>query len=205
MQDMENNEQFSKNVVTELSNVKAKLNNIQISEEGFCNNDAKTQFYTGVPNFLLLMHLFNFIHPHIKSSSRNALTQFQELLLTLRRIKLNLPLQDIAYQFNISVSTASRIFDRWIDVLCTRLKFLIHWPDREELQRTMPSIFQQNFRNKVAVIIDCFEVFLDRPSSLVARAMTWSSYKHHNTVKFLIGITPRFGIIYIQSLGRKGE
>lgn len=197
MQDMENNEKFSKNVVTELSNVKAKLNNIQISVEGFCNNDAKTQFYTGVPNFLLLMHLFNFVHPHIKSSCRNALTQFQELLLTLIRIKLNLPLQDIAYRFNISVSTASRIFDRWIDVLCTRLKFLIHWPDREELQRTMPSIFQQNFGNKVAAIIDCFEVFLDRPSSLIARAMTWSSYKHHNTVKFLIGITPQGSVSFI--------
>ena len=32
------------------------------------------------------------------------------------------------------------------------------------------------------------EVFIERPSNLLARACTWSSYKHHNTVKFLIGI-----------------
>ena len=42
---------------------------------------------------------------------------------------------------------------------------------------------------KVAVIIDCFEIFLERPSNLRARASTWSSYKHHNTVKVLLGIT----------------
>ena len=44
------------------------------------------------------------------------------------------------------------------------------------------------------MIIDCFEVFIERPSNLLARASTWSSYKHHNTIKPLIGITPQ-GVI----------
>ena len=78
-----------------------------------------------------------------------------------------------------------------------RLDFLIKWPDRENLRKTMPLVFKQNFGNKVAVIIDCFEVFIDRSSSLIARAMTWSNYKHHNTVKFLIGITPQGVISFI--------
>lgn len=75
-----------------------------------------------------------------------------------------------------------------------RLDFLIQWPEREELRKTMPLVFRQNFGLGVAVIIDCFEIFTDRPSSLIARAMTWSNYKHHNTVKLLIGITPQ-GVI----------
>lgn len=78
-----------------------------------------------------------------------------------------------------------------------QLDFLIKWPDRENLRKTMPLVFKQNFDNKVAVIIDCFEVFIDRPSSLIARAMTWSNYKHHNTVIFLIGITPQGVISFI--------
>lgn len=78
-----------------------------------------------------------------------------------------------------------------------RLDFLIKWPDRENLRKTMPLVFKQNFGNKVAVIIDCFEVFIDRPSSLIARAMTWPNYKHHNTVKFLIGIAPQGVISFI--------
>ena len=157
---------------------------------GSITNDEKTQFYTGLPNFLILMHVFNFAHSYVKSTSRNVLTQFQELVLVLMRIKLSLPLQNLAYRFDISVSTASRIFDRWMDVLYTRLNFLIHWRDRDELRKTMPSIFQQNFGNKVAVIID-------RPSSLIARAMTWSNYKHHNTNKFLIGVTPQGSVSFI--------
>ena len=46
----------------------------------------------------------------------------------------------------------------------------------------MPLAFQQNFGENVAVIMACFGVFIDRPLSLIARAMTWSNYKHHNTV-----------------------
>ena len=45
----------------------------------------------------------------------------------------------------------------------------------------------------------CFEVFIERPSNLLARACTWSSYKHHNTVKFLIGVAPQGVITYISS------
>ena len=55
----------------------------------------------------------------------------------------------------------------------------------------MPMCFQESFGKKVAVIIDRFEIFLDRPSNLQARAYTWSNYKHKNTCKVLIGIVPQ--------------
>ena len=48
------------------------------------------------------------------------------------------------------------------------------------------------------MIIDCFEVFIDRPSNLLGRASTWSSYKHHNTVKVLLGIAPQ-GVVSFMS------
>ena len=47
------------------------------------------------------------------------------------------------------------------------------------------------------IIIDCFEIFVERATDLKARAQTWSNYKHHNTVKFLIGITPQGTISFI--------
>ena len=55
----------------------------------------------------------------------------------------------------------------------------------------MPRSFIDSFGLKTSVIIDCFEVFIDRPSNLLARAQTFSNYKHHDTVKVLIGITPQ--------------
>ena len=53
-------------------------------------------------------------------------------------------------------------------------------------------------------IIDCFEIFVDRPSALLARVQTYSSYKHHNTAKYLIGITPH-GIVSFISNGWEKE
>ena len=61
----------------------------------------------------------------------------------------------------------------------------------------MEQCFKYSFGNKTTVIIDCFEVFINRPSNLLSRAQTWSSYKHHNTVKVLIGITPQGTISYV--------
>ena len=46
-------------------------------------------------------------------------------------------------------------------------------------------------------IIDCFEVFCEIPTTLMARAQTWSNY---NTVKFLIGIAPH-GVVSFISKG----
>ena len=76
----------------------------------------------------------------------------------------------------------------------TRLKPLVQWPFRT---KTMPIEFRKNFKQCIC-IIDCFEVFCERPSDLMARAQTFSNYKHHNTVKFLIGINI-FGLIFSDS------
>ena len=56
---------------------------------------------------------------------------------------------------------------------------------------------------KCVVMIDCFEVFCERPKSLMARAQTNSNYKHHNTVKYLIGIAQ--GVITFISKGWGGR
>ena len=45
------------------------------------------------------------------------------------------------------------------------------------------------FKNCVC-IIDCTETYIERPFNLNVRAQTFSDYKSHNTMKYLIGITP---------------
>ena len=78
----------------------------------------------------------------------------------------------------------------------TRLSSRIKWPEREDFRHTFPKCFQSSFK-KTTVIIDCFEVFIDRPSNLLAWVQIFSSYKHHNTVKVLIGITPQGTISFV--------
>ena len=47
------------------------------------------------------------------------------------------------------------------------------------------------------MIIDCTEVFIERATNLLARSQTWSNYKSHNTVKYLIGITPQGTVSFV--------
>jgi len=117
--------------------------------------------------------------------------------MVLIKLRLNVPLQDLAYRFVVSVTTVSRIFSYWMVVMDVRLKFMISWPEREQLWQTMPMCFQYAFGKKVTVVIDCFEVFIERPSNLLARAQTFSSHTHHNTVKVLVGITPQGSISFV--------
>lgn len=81
--------------------------------------------------------------------------------------------------------------------MAIRLRPMIYWPERDQLWATMPRCFQHSFGNKTTVIMDCFEVFIERPTNLYARAQTYSSYKSHNTIKILIGITPQGTICFI--------
>lgn len=50
--------------------------------------------------------------------------------------------------------------------------------------------FVDSFGCKARVILDCFQICIDKPSSHLTRAETWSHYRHHNTVKFLLAILP---------------
>ena len=154
------------------------------------------KFYTGFSSFKKLRAVYTYVSKDIVHGSQAALTLFQQFIMVLLKLRLNLSDQDIAYRFGIHQSTVSRNFRKWIDVMYCRLKPLILWPEREILMQTMPVVFKNTFK-KCTVIIDCFEVFCERPSSLKARAQTWSNYKHHNTVKFLIGITPQCVVSFI--------
>ncbi len=97
---------------------------------------------------------------------------------------------DLAFRYKIHRTTVSRNFHKVLDVMYVRTSRLIKWPERELLLLTMPSAFRKFFRS-CATIIDCTEVFMERPCDLLARAQVWSNYKHHSTVKILMGITPK--------------
>ena len=159
-------------------------------------DDDKVAFYTGLPTLKLLDALYGHIAPHITRRSL-TLTNYQELVMVLMKLRLDIPYRDLAYRFGVSISTVSRIFSSWLTTMEIRLSPLIYWPEREELWQTMPQCFQYSFGKKTTVIIDCFEVFIEKPTNLLARAQTFSSYKHHNTVKVLIGITPQGSISFV--------
>ncbi|XP_035673153.1 uncharacterized protein LOC118413732 [Branchiostoma floridae] len=160
------------------------------------DSDDRVRFYTGLPAFDTLKIIFDFVAPNVSRKTK-TLTPFQEFVMVLVKLRLNPPQQDLAYRFNISQPTVSRVFWSWMIVMDIRLTPLIKWPEREAIIRTMPACFRDAFGSKVTIIIDCFEVFIERPSNLLARGQTFSNYKNHNTVKVLVGITPQGSICFV--------
>ena len=175
-----------------------KLAQTQLTEECFKHDDNKVRYYTGLTNWNLLFTLLSFVRPFLNTSNHSVLSDFQQLLLTLMRLRLGLSGQDLGYRFCIHHSTVSHIFASVVNVLFVRLKHMIMWPDRAVLRKTLPIDFQKHCPD-CTVIVDCFEILIDRPSALLARAQTYSNYKHHNTVKYLIGITPNGIVSFISS------
>ena len=61
---------------------------------------------------------------------------------------------------------------------------------------TMPKLFKTTGHGKFQCIINCSEVFI-KAKKHDARAATWWDYKSHNTVRFLIGISPTGFITFL--------
>ena len=187
-----------KSLREECAKLREKIKDLELGEHSFKDDDNKVRYYTGLPCFATLMTIFNFVAPYISETKRTALSKFEEFVMVLMKLRLNLYDQDLAFRFRVHQSTVSRKTRRWIEAMFVRLQPLIKWPGREELMKTMPLSFKAHFK-KCVVIIDCFEVFCERPKALKARAQTWSQYKHHNMVK---DHTSRGDFIYIQRMGR---
>nr|XP_047129649.1 uncharacterized protein LOC101238119 [Hydra vulgaris] len=102
----------------------------------------------------------------------------------------------LSFMFDIKKTTALDNFWKWIDIMYVKLKYLIKMQDLDYIYETFPPVFKHKFP-RLTSIIDCFEVFVESPSSLMARALFYSQYKKHCTIKCLISCTPNGTINFI--------
>ena len=174
------------------------------SQEDLESNEEVLRFYTGFSSFTVLMAVFRLVSVAIPEGGASKLNKFNYFILTLMKLRLNAANFNLGFRFGISKSTVGRAFAKWIEAMDIRLSFLITWPNRESIQKTMPFCFRPNYGLRVTSIIDCFELFIEKPSDLLAKSCTWSQYKHHNTAKYLISITPQ-GIVSFISNGWGGR
>ena len=171
-----------------------KLADKELTQGCLEGDDDKVRYYTGLANFSTFITLLNHLAPYLPQASRQLLSPFQMLFLVFLRLGLDLPIQHIAYLFGMRRTTAANYFMDTVSVMHRCLTPLKHWPDRDSLRKRMPQQFVEVCGKRVAVIVDCFEVFIERPSNPKARSQTFSHYKHNNTMKYLIGITPQGSI-----------
>ena len=183
-------------VMKENQQLKKKMKRCLFRAAMIEGDDSLTQQYTGLPTYGVFLHIIMFLSLFTKSSRQSLLSIEDEIFLTLVRLRLALFLGDLANRFDISVSSVSRIFQKWLDIMYSKLSFLITWPSRDTIHQNMPPAFKTLYPN-CCCIIDCSEVFIEMPASFSARAQTYSDYKKHNTIKYLIGITPCGSISFL--------
>ena len=119
--------------------------------------------------------------------------------LTLCRLRQGFAELHLAHLFNVSQPTVSRIFISWINYMYLKLGQINIWPSREIVNETMPQDFKVKYPT-TRVIIDCTEIRCEMPSSLLLNSELFSSYKHHTTLKALVGISPKGFLTFISQL-----
>ena len=143
-----------------------------------CNN----LIYYGYPNGTETVVISK---EHKKSGRARTLSPEQELFMVLVRLHCGLLLEDVAHRFNLSLSHVSCI---WVNFLRQQLRILPIWRSRAFVDENMPQCFKSTYPS-TRVIIDCTEIFLEMPSSCRSQSATFSTYKHNNTAKGLLGIS----------------
>lgn len=144
------------------------------------------------------MFLYFYQKKKPKPGPSRKLTVKEESVLVLVRLRRGFDVEVLGDLFGIHASNISRIFITWINFLYLELKFLIAWPSKEQVKSTLPKQFK--YFPKTRAIIDCTEFFIQKPSLPSSQRVTWSQYKHHNTFKSLVGISPTGAFTFISKL-----
>ncbi|XP_062587752.1 uncharacterized protein LOC134249411 [Saccostrea cucullata] len=197
-----------------------------IHREHFVNritqSDSAVRRYLGVPSITMLFGLFaildkvctklkywsgkksianmNYETSEIrKPGPKRKLTRFHEFLLTLLRLRLSVPSFLIGDLFGVSETRVSQIVCTWINYMFQVFKPQLKWPSLQSIRKHMPRSFKQTFP-RTRVVIDCTEIFIQKPRTPTAQSQTYSNYKGHNTFKCLVGITPTGAFSYVSEL-----
>ncbi|XP_053296486.1 uncharacterized protein LOC128456365 isoform X1 [Pleuronectes platessa] len=182
--------------------------------ENFLRNDAeKVKFYTGLPNYFVLETVMWLLAPHMDGMKNVRLSKFQQLLLTLMRLRLDLRNQDLAYRFGVKVGIVTRTVHQMVNIMSSTLvPTAVFWPSRAELRKNLPAALRTSHPD-CAVIIDCFTVPFEEPVSRGnqqhqqqkrAAATSQAAGTSHNVLKYLIGVAPQ-GVVTFVSRGVLGN
>ena len=131
--------------------------------------------------------------------AQRSLQPIDEFWLFLTRLRLGLFERDLAFRFNISISTVSDIMITYSNYLFVMLGSLPVWASKDVIKQHLPTAFQGRFEN-VRCIIDCTEIKCEKPEDLQKQSEFYSEYKSHNTFKGLIGISPNVWVTFVSSL-----
>ena len=124
----------------------------------------------------------------------------EELFITLLRLRRGFSVKTIAFMFDTTQSLISTIFITWIQFMFLHFKSMKFpmFPSKDVLKSSLPKVFK-GFKN-VRCSVDCTEFFCETPRDYAQQGNTYSSYKHHTTMKALIAVTPKGAACFVSDL-----
>uniref|UniRef100_UPI0037E7408B uncharacterized protein isoform X2 n=1 Tax=Semicossyphus pulcher TaxID=241346 RepID=UPI0037E7408B len=157
-------------------------------------NQHLCQLYTG-----LSLDAFHSLAEDLTRACNNASFQlhpWDQLLMTLIKLRLNLLQGDLAERFGVSQPIVSKVISCWLDLMEAKMRCCIPWLPRETIQATMPQCFREHYP-KTTCVIDCSETPIQKPHNLDSGGESYSDNYGENTVKYLISIAPCGLIMFI--------
>lgn len=97
-------------------------------------------------------------------------------------MRVGLFAQDVAHRFDIHVSSVSRKVITWANYLYFFLGNQVVWPGRAQIDLHMTEGFKKLYP-KTRVILDCTEIYVQTPSSLLLQSQMYSTYKSGTTLR----------------------
>lgn len=187
--------------------LRESVEKMSLSESSLKNDAEKVRFYTGLPNYFVLETVMWLLAPHMDGMKNIKLSKFQQLLLTLMRLRLDLRNQDLAYRFGVKVSTVTRTVHQMVGIMSSTLvPTAVFWPSRAELRKNLPAALRSTHPD-CAVIIDCFTVPFEEPVSRGNHQQQQQQQRTGtgcNVLKYLIGVAPQ-GVVTFVSRGALGN
>ena len=130
-----------------------------------------------------------------KPGRKRKLSMFEEYVMVLMRFRLGIQASVLGDLFGVTEARVSQIFTTWINLMYQVLQHTIKWPSREHVLKYLPKSFAKYPRTRC--IIDCTEIFIQKPQSPTAQSVTYSTYKSHHTYKVLVGISPTGAFTFV--------
>ena len=176
-------------------------------------------FHTGIATVRLFQKLHDFIKPYVRRRWRGAShtstklkrkfvgvpkrmgperklpSSYDEFLLLMMRLRLGLFNEDLSKRFCISVSLTSSIIRTWLRATASCIGKFVFVPDQGILNIVKPQHFKP--ASRLHSIIDATEISIETPKGLINQRLTWSNYKHQNTLKILIACASNSTIVFV--------
>ena len=94
----------------------------------------------------------NDLPPINRKGPKKKLSLEQEFLLIMMRLRLGLLQEDLAWRFQVSDTTVSKVVTTWTRLLSKEFSCLIIWPSKGPIYANLPICFKKCIQRQVLLL-----------------------------------------------------